>query len=119
MLSAVVFCAAIVLTRVTRCPISIFISDISLMSDLPHRSPVSILHVDLPITSCHSGTDEERGWNELVVGFACGSTAGQADWAKSAGTTAADCEWVVGDKIVNCYFGWASCMLLAESSTTM
>ena len=54
-----------------------------------------------------------------MVGFACGSTAGQADWAKSAGTTAADCEWVVGDKIVNCYFGWASCMLLAESSTTM
>ena len=41
------------------------------------------------------------------MGLAWRSTAGQADWAVSAGTTAADCEWVVGDKTVNCYFGWA------------
>ena len=49
------------------------------------------------------------------MGLACGSTTGQDDWAKSAGTTAADCEWVVGDKTVNCYFGWASCIMLAKS----
>jgi len=28
--------------------------DISLMSDLPHQSPISIFHIDLPIICFHS-----------------------------------------------------------------
>jgi len=50
--------------------------DISLMSDLPYRSPISISHIDLPIISCHSGPGTRGGGEGPGGGGGVGAPGG-------------------------------------------